>query len=194
MPVATGAAVPDTILAELGDLVRRAEEQGDSALPEVRAFLDAHPDLCRRVNDLAQHARLAVVELAVGTNAALKECIMRRVEGLEAELAGPDAPPLERLLASSVATSWLAATEAELTAARAKGAPVPHVEFLDRRRDRARKRLEGSVKTMALVKKLLRPALSPIQIATRQAKDPCVGTRKMGRQESPVAAGAGVEN
>jgi hypothetical protein len=187
------AAAPDPV-DELVSLVRRAEAEGDAVLDEVRAFFDRHPDVATRIGDVAASARLALADLAAAGSVVTKEAILRRTATLEAELAGPDAPPLEKVLAGHVGTCWLAACEAEITAPNARGATPPRADFLDRRRDRAGKRLEGAVKALALVRKLLRPAVSPLDIATRAAPGRHAGARQNRRQEAPVAAGVPVTN
>jgi hypothetical protein len=195
MPEDTGgAAVAPDAVEELISLVRRAEAEGDAVLPEVRSFFDEHPDVATRLGDVAASARLALADLAAAGCTVHVEAFLRRAAALEAELAGPDAPPLEKVLAGHVGTCWLAACEAEITAANARAAPPPRANFLDQRRDRAGRRLEGAVKTLALVKKLLRPAVSPLDIATRAAHGRRAGARQNGRQEVPVAAGVAVAN
>jgi hypothetical protein len=192
MPEATGgaAAAPDPV-GELVELVRRAEAEGDAVLPQVRAYFDEHPDVATKMGDVAASARLALIDLAVGGQVVLKEATLRRANELEAELAGPDAAPLEKVLAGHVGTCWLAAAEAELTAANARGAPPARADFLDRRRDRARKRLESAARTMALVHKLLRPAPAPLEVATRLG---AAATRTAARQGTPTRQLVGVDN
>jgi hypothetical protein len=192
MPEPTGAAAaaPDPV-DELVSLVRRAEAEGDGVLDEVRAYFDRHPDVATRMGDVAASARLALADLAAAGSTVHVEAILRRTAALEAELAGEGAPPLERLLAGHVGTCWLAACEAEMTAANARGAAPPRASFLDQRRDRAGRRLEGAVKTLAVVKKLLRPAPSPVEVATRLHGAP---KRPGRRHAAPAPCGAGVEN
>jgi hypothetical protein len=193
MPEAAGAAAaaPDPVVEELVELVHRADQEGDAVLPDIRVFFDAHPDLARRVGDLAQAAQLALIELGAGTNAVVKEATLRRAAELGADLAGADPSPLEKVLAANVAVAWLAVAEAETTAARARSAPTRHADYLDRRRDRAHKRLESAARTLASVRKLLRPAPSPVEVATRMT-----GTagRMAGRQTTPAREAAGAAN
>jgi hypothetical protein len=184
------AAAPDPV-EELIGLVRRAEAEGDAVLPQVRAFFDAHPDVATKMGDLAASARLALADLAAGGSTVHVEAFLRRTAALEDDLAGEGAAPLERVLAGHVATCWLAAAEAEMTAANARGAAPPRASFLDQRRDRAGRRLEGAVKTFALVRKLLRPAPSPVEVATRLRGAP---QRPGRRHAAPAPCGAGVEN
>jgi hypothetical protein len=192
MPEDTGgAAVAPDAVEELISLVRRAEAEGDAVLPGVRAFFDRHPDVATRMGDLAASARLALIDLAVGGQVVLKEATLRRANEIEAELAGPDASPLEKVLAGNVAVAWLAAAEAELTALHSRSGPPARADFLDRRRDRARKRLEGAARTLALVRKLLRPAPAPLEEATRLG---AAAARAAARQAAPTRQLVGVDN
>jgi hypothetical protein len=193
MPEATGgaAAAPDPVLQRFIELVQRAEAEGNAVLPEVRAFLDDHPDLWRRFGDLAASAKLAMIDVAVGGQPVLKEATVRQATELENDLAGAHASPLEKVLASHVAASWLAVAEARTTAANARSASLPQAEYLDRRRDRAGQRLESAAKTLALVRKLILPAPAPIEVATRTAG---VSGRASARQGAQALQAAGVEN
>jgi hypothetical protein len=128
-----------------------------------------------------------------GGNAVPREALRRKVDELEAELAGEGAGPLEKLLASNVALAWLSANEAETAAAAAREASPPRAEYLDRRRDRARKRLEGAARTLAVVRKLLRPAPAPIEVATRLGRGRG-GPAAAARARQNVPCGAGVAN
>ncbi len=196
MPVENGGAVaaPDPVLVEFQELVHRAGEEGDAAMPAVRAFLDSHPNVWRTFGDLGRSAQLSLIERANGGQPALMEVMMRRARELEGQLA-PGASALEKVLAAQVVTCWLAAAEAELTAAgsTALGKPIPlsHMEFLDRRRDRASKRLESAAKTLAVVRKLLTPAPAPMEVATRLDKR---AARAATRQLAPAMQPAGVNN
>jgi hypothetical protein len=200
MTEATGAAAAaadsadaatDPVLRELVALVARGEKEGTAILPELRGFFDQHPETWRRIGDLAASARLALVDLAVGGQVVVKEATLRQAAELEADLAGTDPSPLEKVLAGHVAVAWLAAAEAETTAANARAVPLAQAEFLDRRRDRAGRRPESATKAMALVKRLLRPSPAPIEVATRLGGR---GARAASRQAAPVSQGVAVEN
>src|SRR4051794_33893276 len=84
---------------EIRGLLGRARGGDAAALPALRAALDGRPELWRAYGDLAAHARAAWVDLIAGHDLALAECLARQAAVLLGELAGPAAPPLERLLA-----------------------------------------------------------------------------------------------
>src|SRR5271157_1348517 len=95
----------DLIFKRLAELVCLAEKDEGSALEEIRRIYDACPDLWRRYGDLARQVELSLADLIAAGNIALKEAILRKADELKQELAGPQAPPLERLLAANVATN-----------------------------------------------------------------------------------------
>jgi hypothetical protein len=188
------AATPDPLLEEFRALVHRTEKEGNAALPYVRAFLDRHPDVCRRFGDLMQSAQLTIIDRATGGQPAVKEAMVRHAAEMEADLAGgPGASALEKVLAGHVTLAWLAESEAEVTAASAatgRTVPLPHADFLDRRRERASKRLESATKNFAVVRKLLLPAPAPIEVATRLGG----AAARAARRRDPATEPVGVAN
>src|SRR5438445_399880 len=99
---------------ELREVVQRAEQGDRSALPALRKFLDEHPAVWRQCGDLAAVAERAWLDLACGTNLALRESVMRRLEQLRAELGRETASPLEPLLVDRVVSCWLQAHHADI--------------------------------------------------------------------------------
>jgi hypothetical protein len=91
----------------------------------------------------------------------------RKVADLKAELAGPAASALERLLAQRVATTWLQIAHLDALAAQAAGGSEARVKLIQRQQDAAHRRHLSAVRTLATVRKLLRPAPSPVEIASR---------------------------
>lgn len=84
---------------------------------------------------------------------------MRRLAALKAELAGPGAPPLERLLAERAAACWLQALAADAAAAGAMGSGPRREALAVRRQQAAHRRYLTALATLATVQRLLpRPA------------------------------------
>jgi hypothetical protein len=183
--------MPDSALETLYELIDRARKEGAEILPEIRAFFDAYPDLCRRIGDRSRTAESVIIDLTADGNLVIKEATCRKARELEAEVAGTDPSPLEKLLAGNIVLAWLSAAEAEVTAAVAKKPTPAQADYLDRRRHRAHKRLESAVKAMAVVRKLLYPSPAPIEVATRMGG---VAARAARRPSMPACAGVGVEN
>src|SRR5262249_30699602 len=92
---------------ELAFLLRRAEQGDQAVLPELRKLLSDTPALWEGYGDLAAQAEASLITLAAGANLLLAESLLHKTEAMKAELAGPEASPLERLLAGRVVMCWL---------------------------------------------------------------------------------------
>src|SRR5438067_140110 len=86
----------------LRELVERAQKGSEVDLDALCQALDKDPAIWRRVGDLAGLAEQSLLQLADGGNALLRESLERQLAEMKKELAGPDATPLERLLAQRV--------------------------------------------------------------------------------------------
>ena len=152
------AAVMDDIRGRLGEYAEMDDFEKEAALPELRRYLALSPDVCAIFGDVALRAKETLAKLAGHDNPMLTESAMLRVAALEAELAQEDACPAERLAAQNVAVCWLAVYEAEITAAKTGARKKMHAkaEHCDRRRDRAHRRYQAALRTLATVRKLMR--------------------------------------
>jgi hypothetical protein len=166
MPLATSTAETET-LERLQTLVQRAEQGDESALPTLRAALDANPWIWERYGDLAQQSQAAWLQLIAGPNLLLRESVERKTEQLRAELAGPGPSPLERLLVERVIACWLQVQYADAAyAQQTSPSPGQHTAALKRQAG-SHQRYLHAIKTLATVRKLLKPALSPVDLALR---------------------------
>ena len=157
----------DQVLERLQRLVQRAEQGDESVLGELRAALDVNPWVWQRYGDLAKQSQAAWLQLVAGRNLLLLESARRKAEQLRAELAGPAPSPLERLLIERIVSCWLQVNYADSSYAQLKGAtPAQHTAAL-RRQNSAQQRYLQAVKALATVRKLLRPGLSPVDLALR---------------------------
>jgi hypothetical protein len=157
----------DPLIQRLAELVSRAEKDEMSALSEIRQLFDQHPEVWQHYGDLTRQVEVALADLIAAGDIALKEATLRKADELKNELAVPETPILEELLAANLVICWLAVTHAELTAARAQGVSLNHAAFLEKRRNLSQQRFLAASKTLATVRKLLTPPISPVKIATR---------------------------
>jgi hypothetical protein len=148
------------VLDRLNDLIKRGQDD-DRLIPEIRQFFDEHPEVWQKLSDIGYAADLALASQAGRNNSAMTEAYLRRLAQMKAELVSPDSSQLETLLAASVCTCFLAAAEAQITAKENIDKSPGRCDFLDRRLDRAVKRYQAALKTLALLRKLLLPAKSP---------------------------------
>lgn len=144
------APVPDELSAhgdrpltedELRELLGRAEQGDRTVLPALRRLLDAAPDLWKHCGDVARQSEALWIDLIAGRDLLVRESPTRLVAALKAELAGPDAPPLERLLAERVAACWMQTAQADAAFARLKGTglTLAQLDLLQRRQERTQR-------------------------------------------------------
>src|SRR5262249_40546452 len=99
---------------QLRQLVERAKKGDATALPALRVLL-LDPGIVDKLNgDLARVAQQSLVNAAAGNDLAFREAVLRKLEMLRAELAGPDPTPIERLLVERVVACWLQVHHADV--------------------------------------------------------------------------------
>jgi hypothetical protein len=178
---------------EMRQLLLRAQGGDPAVLPELRELLDARPELWKRLGDLAGHVEEALLGLAAGKSLLARESIRRRLDELRAELAGPAPSAVEKLLVGRVVVCWAQCHLADLEAAqKAKaGPPAAHAE---RRQSGAQARYLAALKQLALIRKLVRPGPSPLELLRAPVGEtsPALARRAVGPQL--CGAAAGVEN
>jgi hypothetical protein len=144
-----------------------AARKGDlGALRDLHRLLDRRPDLWQAFGDAGRCAEDALLDLFAGDCLLLKESVQRQLAELKAELTEGEDSPLVRLSAERVALCWLAAAEADKKAAVTVASPAAQAA-VRRWQSESQRRLDGAVKALATLKKLLRPALSPLDLARR---------------------------
>ncbi len=176
--------------SELRELLGRAGRGDLTVLPALRRLLDARPALWKYAGDVARHAEAAWIDLLAGGDLLVRESMTRSVAALKAELAGPGAPPLERLLAERVAANRLQASQADAAFAQLKGHDLTaaQVEMCQRRQERAQRSYLEAIKAMVTVRKLT--VTAPSVAASATAVDEGAGTRR-GRSEGGRQDGVG---
>jgi hypothetical protein len=148
-------------------LIRKAEGGDESVIPALRQALTDNGGLLAGAGNLALQVEATLIGKAAGDNLFFKEGLNAKMSRLRSELASPDAPPLERLLADRIALCWLALHDAEVRFAQAEGLTCKQAEHWQNRIDRSHKRYLSAIKTLATVRKLALPALQ-VNIARKQ--------------------------
>jgi hypothetical protein len=175
---------------ELARLLERARQGDATILPALRKFLDETPALWRDYGDLAAQVRALWVQLASGQNLLLAESLTRQLAALMTEVAGASPSPTERLLAERVAICWLQVSYYDGLLTQTKECPPAQVRLLRQQQDAAHRRYLSAIKTLDTVRKLLTPARSPVEIASKLAGE----RSKLRLREAPVEAGVPVNN
>jgi hypothetical protein len=154
---------------ELFKFLDRARHGDASTLPALRKMLETPGCVDFLGGNLARQAERSLVEVATGQNLVFKEALLRKLELLRAELAGPDPSPLERLLVERVVACWLQVQDADFRYAQAKNASAEWGKYYQQRMDRAHRRYLSAIKTLALVRKLALPVLLRVNVAREQS-------------------------
>jgi hypothetical protein len=149
---------------ELARLLQRAEQGDHAVLPRLREALDADARLWRHYGDLAAQAEASLILLAAGKNFLLAESLQRKLKALKEELGGESPSPLDRLLVERAIMTWLQTAYFDGLLAQAKGASEAQVKMLQQMQDAAHRRHLSAVKTLATVRKLLKPAPSTLEL------------------------------
>jgi hypothetical protein len=178
---------------ELARLVGRAERGDLTVLPALREALAANPNVWQTYGDVSLQAEGALVRAAAGRNLLLAESLLLKLRELKSEVSGESPSPLERLLASRVALTWLEANYLDILVAQAAGAGEARLRALQRQQDGASRRHLASIRQMAVVRRLLRPAPSPLELLAPVGETSApAATRRAGGL--PLCGAAGVEN
>jgi hypothetical protein len=180
--------------ADLAQLLKRAEAGDRSVLPQLQRALDGNPDLWRGYGDLAAHAEASLAMLAAGPNLLLAESLKRKLAELKAELGGESPSPLERLLVERVTATWLQTNYHDGLVAQAAGAGEARLKVLRQMQDAAHRRHLASLKQLAVVRRLLRPAPSPLELLRAPVGETSPSTAATRRAGGLPLCGAGVEN
>jgi hypothetical protein len=147
-------------LSEFMDLLTRASKGDESAMPVLRELFRADPARMIKASgsDLAWQAEQSTIKRLAGKNLAFEHGLGEKLQALRAELAGPDAPAVERLLAERVALCYLDVHSWEMYHNQAMqgtdGLSFRQADHFQRMRDRSHRRYLQALKTLATVRKL----------------------------------------
>jgi len=164
---------------EQRSLLERAYTGDKSAFPELRAMLDAHPELVRTEGDLAHLAHLNMITAVAGGDNTLVEVLSRRAAQVQAELEGQHPTALEHLLCERIATCWLAVYLLDAATIRTSDGWRPSesiIEQHERMKDKAHKRYLAACAALAKVRRLLAPVINQqVNIAASGANQLNIG-------------------
>jgi hypothetical protein len=155
---------------ELNALIERANNGDESCFPEVRALLaDGKRGMfLREANGSpAELLRRHRTENACGKNVLIKEAMEQELDDLQADLAGPNPTPIEKLLAERASICWFIVHRYEDAYARSSGWSIDQADLQHRKIDKAHARFLSALRTLAQVRKLAVPTLQ-LNIARNQ--------------------------
>jgi hypothetical protein len=158
-------ATPQDLTASLQTLVQRGMGGDRTVRPALREILTTQPELWRHLRTLGMQVEQAWIAALSRTDLVTQEVLSQQLQVLKVELGGPSPTPLERLLVERIAVCWLQTCQADLQASH----QLPEQEtWLQQRQDRAQARLLAAIKTLAQVRKLLKPSATVQMTITQQ--------------------------
>ena len=169
--------------------VQAEARKGDPAADDLlRTLYEADPEARESTGDRARQSIRAWTVLSSGGCTPTEEVILAKVDALIESLAGPDAPPLERLLSQRAVACWLHVNYVEVLVAQVLAAEgglawKPLNEY-QRWLDRSHNRFLRALKVLAQVRALKLPAVQ-LNVAQQQ-----VNVASGGHDASRLTRGA----
>jgi len=153
--VAVSKPKPPAPGQETKELFNRATKGDESCLPQVRALLDDGEygrSLRERAGSSAEWLRRSLIQKAAGKNVLIREAINQKLDGIQAELAGPNPTPIERLLAERASLCWFILHRYEDGYVNSSGWSIHQADLQQRKIDKAHARFLSAVRTLAQVR------------------------------------------
>jgi hypothetical protein len=156
-------------VADLRNLVTRAHDGDADALAKIDTVLEQVPDMARRFGNLNVMVEEGFIERTATNSPFRQKAVRVTLEGMRQDLAGPNPSPLEKLGAERVASCWLQLHYAELLYNQAlPNFSLDQDDHYQRRLDRLHKRYLSAMRSLAQVRKLLKPKVAQINIGEKQ--------------------------
>jgi hypothetical protein len=173
------------------NLIEQANVGDPKALAEIQTRFDHDPDLLAYVGDLAGLAEAMIARLAVGENSpAVVDGILAQHAAMCRELEAECQSELERVLARRVAVGSLWAGVADIQLVQSQQSdPVgtgPAVRDAVERADKAQRRVERAARCLGLLRKLTRPARSPVIVFNAGNAPPGEPAIRSGGEQTPA--------
>jgi hypothetical protein len=156
-------------LTDLKDLIARGHDGDEEALAKMDTVLEQIPSVARKFGNLNVMVEEGFVERTASNSPFRQKSLRITLEGMREELAGPKSSPLEKLGAERVASCWLQLHYAELIYN--QELPKLYLEqddYHQKRLDRLHKRYLSAMRSLAQVRKLLKPKVAQINIGEEQ--------------------------
>ncbi len=158
--------------ARIRELAAKAQAGELTAVVEIRQLLADHPELFRRLGDLASHAQRAWINVIAGDNVELREMLIRKVGDLKRQLGAESADTaVAGLVADQVVSSWLALYYAELAESQSSPSSLKWAEFQLKRLESAHRRHLKSLAALAVFQRTFPRPQDTVTVADRDQSD-----------------------
>lgn len=169
----------------INDVTARADDGDQDALELALQAYAAVPALWPKANVLRDHAERMLLDRVVDGDRQLltRATVERQLKTMRDELAGPNPTEVERILVDRVVLCWLACQQADvdLIHRTQAGVSLTQGEYLQRRAERAERRLLRATKTLATVRRLLVPIVQ-VNVADQIQQLNVVGSQPIGTE------------
>jgi hypothetical protein len=157
------------LIEELRDHIIRAQEGDEEAIANMEASLEQLPSIARRFGNLNLLVEQGFVERASGNNPVKQKSLNITLREMREELAGPNPSPLEKLGVERVVSCWLQLHYAEhLYERNLPKLVLTEDDYYPKRLDRLHRRYLSAMRSLAQVRKLLKPKVAQINIGDKQ--------------------------
>jgi hypothetical protein len=157
------------LLIELRGTVSRAQEGDEEALSKIEEIIKQTPSFARHFSDLNDRAERGYIEGVAGSDPLTQKSLPVRLEDMRSDLAGPNPSSLEQLCAERITSCWLQLQYADLLYVQnLPKLSLAEDEHYQKRLDRLQKRYLSAIRSLAQVRKLLKPRVTQINIGEKQ--------------------------
>ena len=174
------------IIAELRESIARAQDGDEDALATMERSLEQIPSLARKFGSLNLLVDEGFTERATGHDQVKKKSLTLTLKQMREELAGPNPSPLETLGAERVVSCWLQLHYAELLyECNLPKMVLTEDDYYQRRLDRLHRRYLSAMRSLAQVRKLLKPKVAQINIGEKQQINTIPAVREPSKLTKP---------
>lgn len=157
------------LIAELKEHITRVHDGDEDAMADMEKSLELIPSIARKFGNLNLWVERGFLERATGGTPVEKKSVALALEQMREELAGPNPSPLEILGAERVASCWLQLHYGELIYEQNLGKlTLDQDNYYQKRLDRLHRRYLSSMRSLAQVRRLLKPKIAQINLAEKQ--------------------------
>ena len=145
------------------EVMSRAQDGDETVVQDLRRLLE-RPHIADGLQVVIRSSLETAIEADTGRNLLGREAALKLVRDRGNELAGPQASPLERMLAEHVVTTWWFLRQAETAFTqgmqREGGISLALGDYLQRRITASQKRYLAAVKMLADVRRMQLPEVT----------------------------------